>query len=78
MKPCLAAIAVALVAGWFWVSWYVKLVDYKEDVQAITATLIEAGYDNVHVFPLSRNCFTYNAIEGAAPRTGTVCLEDKP
>ena len=78
MKPCLAAIAVALVAGWFWVSWYVKLVDYKDDVLTIKSTLIEQGHDNVKVFPLSRGCYTYNSYEGSAPRTGTICLGDKP
>ena len=52
---------------------------HETTVTAITATLqhTNPGYMDIHVFPLSDGCFTYNALDGEHPVAGTICLGEE-
>ena len=75
MRICWALIATLIFAAWFWVKWIGRIESHINRTSAITATLEAEGMQDVVVFPLSRNCFSFNAKTSEyRVKTGKVCL----
>ena len=74
-KICLAMFATFLFAAYFWLTWWNEVQIYIEQKATITATLEAQGLTEIHVFPKSEGCYTWNAVEGTYRiKTGKVCM----
>ena len=71
----LITIAVATV---FWAHWIHEVKVYRAEVATITKTLRAQNLTMIHVFPLSENCYTWNAMaDDTRAVSGTICTGEE-